>query len=124
MSDDDEDMGGADEGDTTSDDEGDGPIERFPPTELKPLLRLEVDGAIEMANRPYARGPHKCPICPMRQFRERRHFKHHIGKVHDNDESSGPPSSRVLQLVIALFNRDQLLSGTGALVGVDFKRAR
>ena len=91
MSDDDEDMGGADEGDTTSDDQGDGPIERFPSTELKPLLRLEVDGSLEMTKMPYARGPNKCPIFPMRQFRERRHFKHHIGKVHNNDESAGSP---------------------------------
>ena len=67
--------------------------ERILPGALKEFARIEVRAASIDAVRPYARGPHRVPLCPMRQFAERRRLRIHISKDRDADKATGDPSS-------------------------------
>ena len=88
----------------------------------KEFARMELRAASIDAERPYARGPHRCPICPTRQFAESRRLRSHKSKDHDAGKSTGAPSSRVPQMDIALFNRGQILCASGSVVRKQINR--
>ena len=96
--------------------------DRVPHTELTPLLRADIEEGVGDSKTPYLRGPHACRLCPIRHFDRRSRIRGHIAKDHDAPNGAGCPSSRVLRLITALFNRDQLLSASGLILGVNFER--
>ena len=102
---------------------GGGIEERVHPTALLVLLRKEIEAAGNDAKTPYIRGPHACFICPIRIFNLRSRLRAQIEKDHDEPNGAGRPSSRAMRLIIALFRRDQILTASGLLLGVNAERA-